>query len=100
MSGAEPLYRADTTDAMLVEPLDGLTLIYHRRSGVTHMVVEPVPQILAAMGEDALTLDQLLTRLSKDFDLGDAVEAKAVLAARIDELVDLGLVDKLDQQDA
>ncbi|MBK8373917.1 MAG: HPr-rel-A system PqqD family peptide chaperone [Sphingomonadales bacterium] len=85
---------------MLVEPLDGLTLIYHRRSGVTHMVVEPVPQILAAMGEDALTLDQLLTRLSKDFDLGDAVEAKAVLAARIDELVDLGLVDKLDGQDA
>ena len=99
MSGAEPLYRADTTDAMLIEPLDELTLIYHRRSGITHMVVEPVPQILMAMGKDALTLNQLLKRLSKDFDLGDAVEAKAVLAARIDELVDLGLVAKLDQRD-
>ena len=100
MSGAETPYRAETADAMLVEPLDALTLVYHRRSGVTHLVVEPVPQILAAMGEDALTLDQLLVRLSDSFDLGDAEEARAAVAARIDELVDLGLVAKLDQQDA
>lgn len=100
MSAAETPYRADAADAMLVEPLDELTLIYHRRSGITHMVVEPVPQILAAMGEDALTLDQLLVRLSDSFDLGDAANAKAAVAARIDELVDLGLVAKLDHRNA
>lgn len=93
-------FRAETDDGCIIEPLDELTLIYHRRSGITHMVVEPVPQILAAMGEDALTLDQLLVRLSDSFDLGDAANAKAAVAARIDELVDLGLVAKLDHRNA
>ena len=93
-------FRAEAKDGCIVEPLDELTLIYHRRSGITHMVVEPVPQILAAMNGDALTLDQLLIRLSDSFDLGDAADAKAAVAARIDELVDLGLVAKLDQRDA
>jgi len=73
--------------------LDGLSAIYHRTSGATHVVAEPVPQILEALGHDRLTLAELLTRLGADYDLaGDAV---AALTARLDELVTLGLVIQL-----
>jgi PqqD family protein of HPr-rel-A system len=70
--------------------LDGLSAIYHRASGATHVVAEPIPQILEALGRDALTLAELLARLGAAYDLADA-DAGA-LAARLDELAALGLV--------
>ncbi len=70
--------------------LDGLSAIYHRASGATHVVAEPVPQILEAFGRDQLTLAELLARLGTDYDLADDVED--ALIARLDELVTLGLV--------
>lgn len=73
--------------------LDGLSAIYHRASGATHVVAEPVPQILAALGSDRLNMAELLVRLGADYDLGD--EAEAALTARLDELVALGLVIRL-----
>ena len=73
--------------------LDGLSAIYHRTSGATHVVAEPVPQIFKAFGNDTLTLAELLTRLGADYDLADDVEG--ALIARLDELVSLGLVIQL-----
>jgi PqqD family protein of HPr-rel-A system len=70
--------------------LDGLSAIYHRASGATHVVAEPVPQILEALGGDVLTLTELLARLGTAYDLGDA--DVSALAARLDELAALGLV--------
>ena len=70
--------------------LDGLSAIYHRASGATHVVAEPVPQILKALGRDRLTLAELLARLGADYDLADNVEG--ALIARLNELVTLGLV--------
>lgn len=70
--------------------LDGLSAIYHRASGATHVVAEPVPQILEVFGNDTLTLAELLTRLGAAYDLADDVEG--ALIARLDELVTLGLV--------
>lgn len=70
--------------------LDGLNAVYHRASGATHVVAEPVPQILEALGDDTLTLAELLTRLGAAYDLANADEA--ALSARLDELVTLGLV--------
>ena len=64
--------------------LDGLSVIYHRASGATHVVAEPVPQILEALGRDRLTLAELLVRLGADYDLADDVED--ALIARLDEL--------------
>ena len=47
MTGPQsPTYRAEPVDQLLVEPLDAMTLIYQRRSGITHIVAEPVPEIL------------------------------------------------------
>jgi PqqD family protein of HPr-rel-A system len=89
------LYQAEAADQRLIEPLDVITLIYQRRSGITHMVAEPVPEILAAMGDEAMDAAAVLQRLSAQFDLGDADDAIAVVSARLKELADLGLVDRV-----
>lgn len=73
--------------------LDGLSAIYHRASGATHVVAEPVPQILEALGRDRLNLAELLARLGVDYDL--AGDAEGALIARLDELVTLGLVIRI-----
>lgn len=88
-------YRAEPTDSLLIEPLDAMTLIYHRRSGITHMVAEPVPEMLAAMADDSVDAATLVARLSATFDLGEAEQAKTVIAARLEELADLGLIGRV-----
>ncbi len=85
-------YRAEPSGALLIRPLDAMTLIYHRASGITHMVTEPVPEILEAMAGDALDAAELATRLSETFDLGGADDAAAIIADRLAELAELGLV--------
>ena len=67
-----PIYRADPPGGLVVAPLDAFTAVYHRRSGMTHLLTEPAPQILAILGEATLSLDALLDRLAGDFDLADA----------------------------
>lgn len=90
-----PLYQAETADQRIVEPLDAMTLIYQRRSGITHMVAEPVPEILAAMGNDAVSAAVLAERLAAQFDLSDSDDVVAVIEARLQELAELGLVFEL-----
>lgn len=93
MAASQPYrYRAEPADARIIEPLDEMTLIYQRRSGITHIVAEPVPEMLEAMGEDYVTAIDLAQRLASAFDLGDADDATAIIAARLDELAELGLV--------
>ncbi len=72
-----------------VVALDELTLVYHRASGITHVLAPPAPEILAALAAPR-TLDDLLARLSVDFDLLDG--GREALAARLDELIAAGLV--------
>lgn len=94
MAGQLIKYRAEPADQRLIEPLDAMTLIYQRRSGITHIVAEPVPQILSAMDENALDAAAIAQRLADSFDLeGD--EAVAVIAARLDELAAVGLVERV-----
>ncbi|WP_404338065.1 HPr-rel-A system PqqD family peptide chaperone [Sphingomonas sp. MMS12-HWE2-04] len=85
-------YRAAAPQALRIVPLDALTLIYHRASGITHIVDSPAPEILDALDEP-LTLDALLARLAARFELVDA--APELLALRLGELVDAGLVERL-----
>jgi PqqD family protein of HPr-rel-A system len=88
------LYRAEPADARIVEPLDMITLVYQRRSGITHLVGEPVPQILAVMGEGAVSAAMLVDRLSGEFDLGPRDAAMTLIAERLDELAAIGLVER------
>lgn len=88
-----PTYRAADPATLRIVPLDALTLIYHRASGITHIVDTPVPEILETLGPEALGVDALLARLAERFELADA-DALA-LAVRLDELVAAGLVERL-----
>ncbi|MFC3440851.1 HPr-rel-A system PqqD family peptide chaperone [Sphingobium rhizovicinum] len=90
---ATPRYRRDSSDAVASCTLDDLVLLYHRRSGQTHMVISPVPEILAQMADGvALSAGDVHDRLAREFDLGPQDEAMVEIAAHLDALVALGLV--------
>jgi PqqD family protein of HPr-rel-A system len=96
MADIASLYRTEPADQRVVTPLDAMTLIYQRRSGITHIVAEPVPEILAVMAGDVCDAALVAARLATTFDLGPLDEAKAVIAARLEELATLGLVERAD----
>jgi len=78
--------------ALRVVPLDELTLVYHRASGITHRLAPPAPEIMDALAAEALTVPALLALLMDAFDLGDA--DPQALVARLEELVAAGLVER------
>ena len=88
----EPIYRADPPEARRLIELDGVALIFHRPSGLTHIVAPPAPQILNALGEGDADRAVLLARLQRDFDFADDDDLADALAARIAELEAAGLV--------
>ncbi|HEV7234039.1 MAG TPA: HPr-rel-A system PqqD family peptide chaperone [Sphingorhabdus sp.] len=95
MAGPQsPKYRAEPAEHLLTEPLDAMTLIYQRRSGITHIVAEPVPQMLAVMGSDALAAEEVAQRLTAMFEI-EGEDVVAVVAARLQELAALGLVERV-----
>jgi PqqD family protein of HPr-rel-A system len=91
---ADPVYTADASEGLLHVGLDTLTALYHRRSGITHIVSEPVPQIIAALAGQSRTLDDLIATLSRDHDVQGGAETRAALTARLDELKEVGLVSR------
>ncbi len=84
------LYRADPPGALLHEPLDAFTAVFHRPSGTTHLLASPAAEILAVLGREALSVDVLLERLEREYELVDADHQ--ALIVRVQELVDAGLV--------
>jgi len=84
-------FRAPPVEALLIAELDAFTAIFHRPSGITHLLASPAPEILAALATDTLDVDALLARLSARFDIGDP--RREALAARLDELAAAGLVE-------
>jgi len=71
--------------------LDGLTALYHRPSGMTHILVTPAPQILAALDEGPADAGELLRRIGEHFDI-EAEDAAGTVEARLAELEQAGLV--------
>ena len=84
-------YIADPEELILKAELDGLTALFHRPSGMTHILAAPAPQILEALAGDAADVRELSIRLSRNFDIDGGHEA---LAARLDELETAGLVSR------
>lgn len=79
--------------------LGGLEAIYHIPSGITHLLAEPVPDLLDALADGPagawVTAEQLLERVALRFDIvgDDPMEApEAVLEERLTELGALGLI--------
>ncbi|WP_137752549.1 HPr-rel-A system PqqD family peptide chaperone [Sphingopyxis sp. L1A2A] len=88
----DPAYRAAPPGALRVEPLGELTAIFDRRSMQTHLVVSPMPEILAALGAGDCDAATLTARLAESFDLGGADDATPIVAERLGELAAMGLV--------
>ncbi|MDJ0276936.1 HPr-rel-A system PqqD family peptide chaperone [Sphingomonas sp. 2R-10] len=88
-------YRAPPVASLRIVPLDQLSAVYHRASGQTHVVAPPVPEILDLLADRAMTADELLAALAARYDLADGDTGG--LVARLDELVDTGLVECVDQ---
>ena len=88
MSG--PIYISDADGCRTVE-LEGLTLLFHERSGTTHILAPPSPEILDALAGGSADARALLERLKARFDFADE-NGEAALAARLSELEAAGLV--------
>ncbi|QAY75631.1 HPr-rel-A system PqqD family peptide chaperone [Sphingosinicella sp. BN140058] len=88
---AGPRFIADPDDAVRAVVLEGLTILYHRPSGMTHLLAPPGPQILAALSGREGDADAVLARIAESFDL-EAEDPAAAIAARLAELEAAGLV--------
>ncbi|MDB5704887.1 MAG: hypothetical protein JWN66_2003 [Sphingomonas bacterium] len=77
-------------ESLRIVHLDTFLAVYHRSSGITHLITAPAPEIMATLGEAGMTFAALSDRLAADYELGDLDDA--ALAARLDELVAAGLV--------
>ncbi|MEO6218533.1 MAG: HPr-rel-A system PqqD family peptide chaperone, partial [Sphingomonas sp.] len=75
---------------LCIAHLDSFMAVYHRNSGITHLITAPAPEILATLGEAGMTFTDLRETLVSAYELGDRDDA--ALAARLDELVAAGLV--------
>ena len=83
-------------DAIAACVLDDITLLYHRASGQTHMVISPVPEILEALDEAApCTATEVHDRLTNRYELAEAADITALVDAHLAELTALGLVRSL-----
>jgi PqqD family protein of HPr-rel-A system len=84
---ADPVYIADSANLRAVA-LDGLSVLYHAPSGMTHIVAPPAPEILEALGAGPADVAELLRRLSARFEF----DGQDAIHARLDELESAGLV--------
>lgn len=88
-------YKAANPDDMILHMLDMMSLIYHRPSGLTHIVADPVPAILEVMQEGATTVFEIGKALQKNYDLEEGADVENVILARLDEMSALGLVEQV-----
>nr|WP_295373994.1 HPr-rel-A system PqqD family peptide chaperone [uncultured Sphingosinicella sp.] len=86
---AGPRYIADSADELKAVPLGGLVAIFHRPSGITHLLAPPAPQILEALASAPADEEVLLARIEERFDVEGGAEA---LVPRLAELEAAGLV--------
>jgi len=87
------VYRATRpSDFAPTVTIEDFTLIYHRPSGNTHLLAEPAPEILAALGEGPATPADILLRLERNYGVDRGDGAEMVIAARMAELSGLGLI--------
>jgi PqqD family protein of HPr-rel-A system len=88
---AGPRYIADPEEAVRSVELDGLSVLFHEPSGMTHIVAAPAPQILDMLRAGPADAAELLRRLQAHYDFeGD--EAAEAIHARLEELEAAGLV--------
>ena len=88
-------YRAAPKDDLIWHDLDSMTLLFHRPSGITHMLAEPAPAIMEVMQDASLTAGEIASRLIAQFEIESAADAENIVLARLEELSSLGLVARV-----
>src|SRR3954469_8542677 len=86
-----PRYIADPPEQMRAVELDGLTALYHRPSGLTHILAPPAPQILDVLAGNAADAGEIVDRLAAHFEL-EADDPESAIVSRLAELEAAGLV--------
>ena len=87
-----PKYRAGPKDDLIWHGLDSMTLLFHRPSGITHMLADPAPALLEVMDTGLLTAAEIATRLKARFDAESGADTDDIIRARLEELAALGLI--------
>ncbi|MEM8918995.1 MAG: HPr-rel-A system PqqD family peptide chaperone [Pseudomonadota bacterium] len=87
-------YKLKANDALAAHPLDSMTAIYQMSSGITHLVTDPIPAILQVLTDQFADCQQVAALLEKQFELEADGDVEAIVAARLDELWQLGLVER------
>jgi PqqD family protein of HPr-rel-A system len=86
-------YRADPPLQRPGFVAEGMTILYHRSSGTTHILLPPAPELLAMLGDEPVDAVMLAARLAADYATEYGEEPIAdVVAARLAELEAAGLV--------
>lgn len=88
-------YRAAAEEDLIWHELDSMTLLYHRTSGITHMLADPAPAILEVMEGLSLTAAEIAAQLTARFDIESDIDAENIVIARLEELSGLGLVARV-----
>ncbi len=93
-------YKMRNVSNLILQHLDYMSLLYDRQSGITHIIAEPAPQIIEALGHDAMKPSQIERILKKQYDIqafedGNSDSFEEIIAARLDEFVALGLAEKI-----
>lgn len=88
---AASLYAAEPPGTMRMEAVEGLTLLYHRTSGLTHFLAPPAPQILEALAAGPASAPEIAARMGETFEI-ESDDPAAAVAARLAELEAAGLV--------
>jgi PqqD family protein of HPr-rel-A system len=87
-------YAADPPGTMRRVEVEGLTLLYHRASGLTHFLAPPAPQILDALAAGPARAAEIVERIAETFEV-EAEDSEAAIAARLAELEAAGLVRRI-----
>lgn len=76
-------------------PLDPLTACFDRQSGQTHLLADPLPQILAVLTAKCLSTDACVEALMAEFQMAEtAAEVTVRVGECLRELAQLGLVER------
>lgn len=94
MTGAPERYCYTGPEAgrLVAEALEPFIAVYDRRSGQTHLLTSPAPELLAELGPQPVDPATLASRLDQRFEIDAPQELEPLIAARLEELATLGLV--------
>ncbi len=87
-------FSTDSPGSRLSVALEGFALVFHRPSGITHILVPPAPEMLDALDQGAAGAREIVERLAESHQVDDREEAEAIVTARLAELEAGGLIER------